>query len=648
MAKRNYKYNNTVDLSNLPVTTSRKYIDWKNSVGCIIPFTFDNNKLCGEFEIIDYKIPEGLSHPHIYLKYQNVELKPILPISLKNATISNILDEFYIEWVYEIGENIKDENRDLTVIDRKRKHDNKNGYLTKYYKVKCNKCGFNSSEHYMLGEKRDELWIAENDLNRIGSKRYNCSCCSNKIVVPGINDIPTTNPWMVDYFQGGYDEAKRYTYGSNIKKNFKCIFCGEINTKPISIQELYHLKGIPCICKDNMSYPNKFAYYTFKQLEPFYDYYCNEFCPKWAGLYKYDNYVEIGENNIIFEMDGGVGHGNKQYKSTEQDIDGIKRDKIKDCLAKEHNIIIERVDCLYSEFYYIKPRFEKILSKYFNTEVIDWDLVEANCRNTNLYKEICERYNNSGLLQKELAEEFNVGRKVIMSALKTGNVFGWCDYIPHNQKDELLLKKVIELWNTKKYTFSQIGKIVNKSASTVKRIIQDCSKEGLCEYDNTISTTIYHNSRKKPIYVYDKNINLLAKYSCAYECVENSLKDFGVKFTQRSINNVACHNIKTHKGYIFSYTLLQKNDKKLYSNNHESVFKKVYVYDSKMKFCGVYNSRKELGEKSLNDFGVKFIPANISMVCNGKYKQHKGYYFSNTPIKENYSSDNYLLLCSNL
>ena len=87
MAKRNYKYNNTVDLSNLPVTTSRKYIDWKNSVGCIIPFTFDNNKLCGEFEIIDYKIPEGLSHPHIYLKYQNVELKPILPISLKNATI---------------------------------------------------------------------------------------------------------------------------------------------------------------------------------------------------------------------------------------------------------------------------------------------------------------------------------------------------------------------------------------------------------------------------------------------------------------------------------------------------------------------------------------------------------------------------------
>ena len=67
-----------------------------------------------------------------------------------------------------------------------------------------------------------------------------------------------------------------------------------------------------------------------------------------------------------------------------------------------------------------------------------------------------------------------------------------------------------------------------------------------------------------------------------------------------------------------------------------------------MKFCGVYNSRKELGEKSLNDFGVKFIPANISMECNGKYKQHKGYYFSNTPIKENYSSDNSLLLCSNL
>ena len=38
-----------------------------------------------------------------------------------------------------------------------------------------------------------------------------CACCSNSVVVEGINDIPTTAPWMVDYFPGGYEEAKRYT-----------------------------------------------------------------------------------------------------------------------------------------------------------------------------------------------------------------------------------------------------------------------------------------------------------------------------------------------------------------------------------------------------------------------------------------------------
>ena len=60
MAKRNYKYNNTVDLSNLIYKTKRNYIDWKASIGKTIPFTFNDGKLVGEFTIIDYKIPNDL------------------------------------------------------------------------------------------------------------------------------------------------------------------------------------------------------------------------------------------------------------------------------------------------------------------------------------------------------------------------------------------------------------------------------------------------------------------------------------------------------------------------------------------------------------------------------------------------------------
>ena len=103
MAKRNYKYNNTVDLSNLIYKTKRNYVDWKASIGKIIPFTFNDGKLVGEFTIIDYKTPNDAVNPHVYLEYLGNELKPILPQGLKNATISQILDEYYIirtAWLY--------------------------------------------------------------------------------------------------------------------------------------------------------------------------------------------------------------------------------------------------------------------------------------------------------------------------------------------------------------------------------------------------------------------------------------------------------------------------------------------------------------------------------------------------------------------
>ena len=45
------------------------------------------------------------------------------------------------------------------------------------------------------------------------------------------------------------------------------------------------------------------------------------------------------------------------------------------------------------------------------------------------------------------------------------------------------------------------------------------------------------------------------------------------------------------------------------------------------KFIGEYLSVTELIERAKQDFGVKFNTANISAVCNGKQKTHKGYTF---------------------
>lgn len=192
MAKRNYKYECKMNLSNLPKRNKGGHYDWINSIGIKVPFIFDN-KLEGEFTIADYKIPEGLTLEHLYVEYQNQILKPILSTSFRDGRISNIIDEFYIEWEYEIGQRITEDNRDITIIDRKRIKDSQ-GYLVKMYKYHCNICGFDCGKHYFIGELIDEFWVSEYDLKRKDKRRANCSCCSSSVIVPNINDITTLAP----------------------------------------------------------------------------------------------------------------------------------------------------------------------------------------------------------------------------------------------------------------------------------------------------------------------------------------------------------------------------------------------------------------------------------------------------------------------
>ena len=135
-----------------------------------------------------------------------------------------------------------------------------------------------------------------------------CPVCANKVVVPGINDIPTTAPWMVKYFQGGYDEAKLYTCQSNKKIYPICPDCGRIKNKPATINNIYRCHSIWCVCGDSLSYPNKFAYAFLEQLQV--SSLMHEYNPDWLKPYRYDNYFEYKGKKYILEMDGGLGHGN--------------------------------------------------------------------------------------------------------------------------------------------------------------------------------------------------------------------------------------------------------------------------------------------------------------------------------------------------
>ena len=168
------------------------------------------------------------------------------------------------DFKFNIGDKFKDDKKDLIIIDREYRTTKKN-HNEKWYKYKCNKCGWN------------EGWISEYKIEARG-----CSCCCGRTVVKGINDISTTAPWMVKFFSNKND-AYKYTCGSNKKIKTKCPDCG--NEKYMIINNLFK-KGFSCNkCSDGFSYPNKFMFNVLEQLN---EEFVSECSPIWVEGKFYD------------------------------------------------------------------------------------------------------------------------------------------------------------------------------------------------------------------------------------------------------------------------------------------------------------------------------------------------------------------------
>ena len=238
-----------VDLSELPrIKEGGTRINWQNSVGCKVPFVY--NDINDVFYIIEYI---GGSYLKVKVKYKN-KIMDIPTYMIMNGNIGNLIGIKTDDFRIEIGEHFVDEDRDITITNRKMCEDKK-GRRFKYYQYICNKCGFDCGKHYSVRENiyKDELWALEGNI----LKGKGCSCCNSVSIVEGINDIPTTAPWMVDYFQGGYEEAKMYTCYSSKQIFPICPDCKTTSEKSYPVSHLY-FEGLSCFCKDGLSYPNKF------------------------------------------------------------------------------------------------------------------------------------------------------------------------------------------------------------------------------------------------------------------------------------------------------------------------------------------------------------------------------------------------------
>lgn len=449
-------------------------INWKLVTGCKVRFEYNDIK--DIITILSY----DNSSKKIQIEYDG-KVYEIYQSSFMRKQISCAIGKKVIGFRYQVGDRITDEKHDITIID-KTQIDNK-----RKYQYKCNLCG-------------NVDWCFEKIIN---DGKYICNACSGQKVVCGINDIPTTDPWMIPYFQGGYEEAKLFSNNSKHNFNPVCPYCNKIKKNKMAIYTLKRTKSIGCNCGDGISYPNKFMYKLLEQLGVEF---IDEFSPEWIKPKRYDFYIPL--KNLIIEMDGGLGHGKKIYSRNSVDLqESLNVDMEKDFIAYKHGIRVIRIPSDKSDMDYIVNNIINSLSNIIDLSEINWEECEKYAL-SNRVKFVCDFYEkNKPISPVDIQEKLNINRNVVTSYLKKGNRLGWTDYDP----------KLSKIYGRKK-----AGEFMKKTYSKIT-------------------------------YVYDISGNYIREYPSMHDIQEHSIRDFGFFLSFKVISKVCNHKMNSYKGLIFTF-----------------------------------------------------------------------------------------------
>ena len=398
------KIQKSIDLNQFP-HDSKGRISWKNSIGVIAEFFYDNER--HTMEILDAYESNGSGK--LTIKIDDDIVIDSYPNLVKHLQFKKIF--YKPSYLYNVGDVVNN----LLILERFYRKINTKKHV-KAYKCRCLKDGY-------------EFVMNESNLN----ENHGCSVCANKVVSVGTNDLATTHP-DVTCLLVDKEEACKYTYGSGKKVLVKCPVCGTM--KEVMISELVR-NGIRCRkCSDGISYPDKFAYELFNQLSSQYINYEPEYSPDWANRMRYDNYVMLKDGHeIVVEMDGGF-HYPEHHKNKHSFNNRLQIDAKKDALASLHDIIVIRVDCNYdgvaNRFDYIKNNVESALSEYFDLSDIDWNACGVAAA-SNKILDVSKYYMEHKYASlQDIADYFHTHESVIREYLQIGDKLGLCELKPHD------------------------------------------------------------------------------------------------------------------------------------------------------------------------------------------------------------------------
>ena len=399
-----------MNFDNLPryKSGSRKgQIDWKNSIGYIVT---------AECEDVVYNIKiTKYDKGYLNVKIDDEEAeKPIFYSNFKEGKIGGLIGKKTSEYRYNIGYVIKDEKRDLIILEQiKIKYRNHN---EKGYKYRCNKDGYE-------GE------ISEKNLK----KGIGCSVCCGRKAMSGINTIWDTDKWAVDMGLISEEDAKKYTKGSEKRINVVCPNCGEIK-KDMLIRNIIQRKSIGCRkCGDGVSFPEKVTCLVFDKLNIYYE---KQKTFSWSQDKIYDFYIPSLEKLI-------ETHGTQHYKEVGWTKYGGRtlaeeqeNDRLKEELASKNGLIYIPIDCRESNVDFIKENIVKMLGDVIDFSIINWEEIAKEAQSSLVWK-VCEYWKNKEDEETtvDLAKYFSLNRNTIARYLKKGNKYGWCFY---DGKEEMI------------------------------------------------------------------------------------------------------------------------------------------------------------------------------------------------------------------